>query len=607
MVKAVAAQNEVIQHLNAYLHWHNLPLRLNQAGVCNGLSMLHAKYFIEGREEAFFNFLNRIVEKRPSQEIDLEINHFVTEIFLTQDPSVLDKTLRQRDAHKMLASQSPLEPVFRISVVSDCHHWENIFNQLGLDENEILVIKSINHAVNIIKKNGQYVLYNPSSGLNEFPNEQSLIAHLHQKAFFHESTHLGMHVELLGQRLITRSLPDSKKLYTQYLSVDTVDNEARCRPVYSVKRNRIEIHSYTTLDLAVVNNNTEAVVEALGLGAARINEALFIAIKANAYEVFKHLLSSTSELEPLLVKKLIECALQSGANECFGLLFQNELVQQVMNEQRELLPWIDFAVRGGNGDLLKKLLEYYEITNGQLALIIKPINVQDVILTAINSGSIESLILLLDKAKPELSETQSLNYLLHLLAENDANVIFSSKLLECFPLMEKQSILTFFFAALKKGRGDFVEALIDNEHYSSNLKSALKETENEKRCAFLAVTSPIGSQVLKKLEERLNIKIAPSTFLPKLDEFQSPKRFFNRIKQSLEETAQLKEEYFLNGEGKSWDLFSILSFLKPFTDYLMRLWAKPSHTQGFKEQMSTLQQELDEIIDKKDNDKLNLS
>ncbi|WP_019217070.1 hypothetical protein [Legionella tunisiensis] len=45
------SQNQVIENLNQYLQWHNLPLEMNPDGVCNGLAIVYAKYILEGKKK----------------------------------------------------------------------------------------------------------------------------------------------------------------------------------------------------------------------------------------------------------------------------------------------------------------------------------------------------------------------------------------------------------------------------------------------------------------------------------------------------------------------------------------------------------------------------
>lgn len=62
-MKRSVDQKQVIDKLNLYLKRHNMPVQMNNEGVCNGLATLYAKYVLEGKENQFFKILEEIVKK----------------------------------------------------------------------------------------------------------------------------------------------------------------------------------------------------------------------------------------------------------------------------------------------------------------------------------------------------------------------------------------------------------------------------------------------------------------------------------------------------------------------------------------------------------------
>lgn len=58
------SQNHLINRLKAYLTRCNLPIKVNEGGICNGLATVHAKYVLEGRGDEFFDMLNYISGKK---------------------------------------------------------------------------------------------------------------------------------------------------------------------------------------------------------------------------------------------------------------------------------------------------------------------------------------------------------------------------------------------------------------------------------------------------------------------------------------------------------------------------------------------------------------
>ncbi len=76
-------QEKIITNLNKYLDWHNLPIRMNESGVCNGIATVYAKYVLEHREDEFLMMLEQIALLNPNDELASQVNHFATEVVLS--------------------------------------------------------------------------------------------------------------------------------------------------------------------------------------------------------------------------------------------------------------------------------------------------------------------------------------------------------------------------------------------------------------------------------------------------------------------------------------------------------------------------------------------
>lgn len=53
-------QNIIIEKLNNYLMWHNLPIHMNEHGICNGLAAVYVKYVLDDRQDEFEQMLYQI-------------------------------------------------------------------------------------------------------------------------------------------------------------------------------------------------------------------------------------------------------------------------------------------------------------------------------------------------------------------------------------------------------------------------------------------------------------------------------------------------------------------------------------------------------------------
>lgn len=85
--KAPINQGRIIDNLNDYLQSHNLPVRMNKSGICNGLASMHTKYAVQGKEEEFFSMLEKMSSVTQDTALDVEINHFVVEAGQTHECS----------------------------------------------------------------------------------------------------------------------------------------------------------------------------------------------------------------------------------------------------------------------------------------------------------------------------------------------------------------------------------------------------------------------------------------------------------------------------------------------------------------------------------------
>ncbi|HHT0594776.1 TPA: hypothetical protein ACTXXA_003358 [Legionella anisa] len=194
-------QNQVIHRLNQYLKWHNMPVRMNKEGICNGLATLYAKYVLEGNEDQFFKILEKIVKKNPDSAMESDINQFVYDVVLTLFPEQFDKELSQVSPIRALTlNNKPMQSSFDFAITTSDKNWEDIFRTLALQQDEVMRIGGTLHAVSVKRKDNKYVVYDPNypSGTKEFGSEKELVAELHNKVLRYQSGKaLGMTVSVI--------------------------------------------------------------------------------------------------------------------------------------------------------------------------------------------------------------------------------------------------------------------------------------------------------------------------------------------------------------------------------------------------------------------------
>jgi len=279
------SQRNLIKILNQYLEWNGLPLRMNEAGVCNGLASVYAKYVLEGKEEAFFELLKRVTNLQSKPEIDAEINHFVTEVVLAFKPEMFNSELNQ--THSMQVFQIdgvPLKSSFNFSIVTNDQNWTEIIQNLDLQSNEVMLIGSVNHKVSVRRAGDCYYLYEPnnSRGLAGPFSPQALVNFLHEKSFQYEDDSLGMSIEVIThspQKNTQRIYPSVAELYQTYLG-----------NAEKVKRRAIRCNqTFSHWEYAILFNDVVAINQLLALGFADKEpvDSMQMAMYYNSIDVLK--------------------------------------------------------------------------------------------------------------------------------------------------------------------------------------------------------------------------------------------------------------------------------------------------------------------------------
>ncbi|HAU2344213.1 TPA: hypothetical protein JBL02_16040 [Legionella pneumophila] len=228
-------QSNVIENINQYLKWHNLPVRFGTGGVCNGLSTVHAQYVLQGREREFFELLRYVAGDKgildANDSVKEKVNDFVWKVVASHMTSGHDKELNQLNSFKTLSiNNKPLKSVFDLPLVTSDKNWENILESLNLKEDEVMLVRSINHAISITRKGNQYHVYDPNyeEGVKSFSFEQEVIKELHERVFHYNKGNMGLTLSIIttGDKEPRQDLPKPVDIYDQYLNKENVNSLA---------------------------------------------------------------------------------------------------------------------------------------------------------------------------------------------------------------------------------------------------------------------------------------------------------------------------------------------------------------------------------------------
>ncbi|HAT8180214.1 TPA: ankyrin repeat domain-containing protein [Legionella pneumophila] len=409
-------QGQVIDRLNWYLKWHNMPVSMNEEGICNGLVTVYAKYVLEGKEKRFFELLDQIVRMEPDSAIESEVNQFIYDVVLTLFPHQFNKKLSQANSMCALTiNNKPLASSFDFAIATHDKNWEEIFKNLALQEDEILRVSGTAHAIAVRRKNNKYIVYDPnySSGTKEFSDEHELISELHYNVFGY---HNGFYIKggLLGMMISVIRHPDNKKprvfpqvtqFYDRYLTENNINEVA------------VSFHggTFNNLEHAAMVSNAAAIKNLLEKGAKdNDHQAAGCAVMSNNVEALQALLGKNRETE--LFQRLFHAALENGREEAYDALFS----------MKGALPFnssiqaIRAAAKGGNPVLLAKVINYFKRNHTGFS------DLENAVPSAIASGSVQCVKLLvnqLNENKRPLDDKKKMGYLLESIKQNQSYMV----------------------------------------------------------------------------------------------------------------------------------------------------------------------------------------
>ncbi|WP_244940998.1 hypothetical protein [Legionella sainthelensi] len=222
----------VIRNLNNYLKYHNLPLKVNEDGICHALSTLYIQYTLEGKEKEFEKLLSFVAQKIPAESNefpDAELFILVEKIIALQEGKSTRNKYSQSNSHEQLQVKGQnLESVFQIGLQTNIDNWAEIVRDINLRDNEVMRVSSLQHTIAIARdKAGNYKVYDPNnSNINQkFQNEQEMVQWLSKEAFNFSlvssgSDKLDMNISVISHQPspIDRNFPDKNDLLGKYLT-----------------------------------------------------------------------------------------------------------------------------------------------------------------------------------------------------------------------------------------------------------------------------------------------------------------------------------------------------------------------------------------------------
>lgn len=352
-------QHHVIETLNAYLNYHNVPAsyRLNTNGICSGLSTLYAKAVLLNQQEEFMEMLQYLSKRQPNSEMDIRVNQFIFEVLKLASPELFTVETGQSSITQTITLEGKdIQTLFKLGLVTTAENWEAIFSEIKLENGEAMLVRSVDHCVSISRNsNGHYRLYDPNydCGVKEIKSEVDLITEL-CRCFDYETTNIGLAIQILkNSEWPYRKTPDVEVLYQKHL------NESEVIKATSSKKSR------DTLFFAATLADEKAMLYLLNLDIKfDINYAANKLVIENKNELLKTLLPKV-DITQIIVLFLLSAGLgrEDSFNTILDFLDLNESILKPKTKQRLL--W--GTAHSNNETLFKRILQSYdsEETNSQ--------------------------------------------------------------------------------------------------------------------------------------------------------------------------------------------------------------------------------------------------
>lgn len=374
------AQGNLIQLINQYLEWNNLPLRWDEGGVCNGLSHVYAKYVLAGKEERFFNTIDKILELynrgfdvSDALIPDEDIDHFICQVILAHSPDLFDKQYNQTNSVDFINTNTNTRPMsvdLIASMATTKENWIKIFkDELKMQEGEVFIIRSAKHTVTLKRTNNQYELYDPNyhQGKKIFANESELIEELDTNVFWFNSDlngqqrlknnnfmGLAVHKITSGEENQNISRKSAVDLYEQY--TDPIDvsqsHEISGEPIPNSVL-LTEIHDDEFHSKIFENFNDSVDFRRLPVDV----------ISANNYGMLTAVINRMCDFHPdkteQIEKEIVDLLARKGKLALFQQLTQTDMHETYMKTIRDpgqAHNLLCYAAEGGQAELIKKVL-----------------------------------------------------------------------------------------------------------------------------------------------------------------------------------------------------------------------------------------------------------
>lgn len=460
------SQGSLIQIINNYLAWNNLPINWNAEGICHGLATVHAQYLLQGKEDKFYNMLDRIREltqnnSQPSIELDPydNIDFFIAQVVLAFNPSVFDKQYHQDNSYELMSVDGKsLNSTFHLSLVTSIANWGKIIkDEIKMQEGETFLVSNTLHTVSVHYANGEYSIYDPNypQGKKTCSDENALMHELALSVFKMSPADLATNYSEMKAGLTFKNITkqdnqhtvlrrNAQAIYEDYFKTEDLIGAFLA---FGIKNNNLTIISKMLVD----SSFTEYLIKSISLDEKELNYMCTYALENDYVESFlllnkkkqektdepvdelaaissqasikldnlqmEHILGlvtnfnhTTHEhnvnIEEEGQAQLILQACKLGSRNVFNVIKveYGQAYEQLFNEKNSNNLLLA-AVQGGQPEILKQIICDMNSLNIPLSLSLNPSTQRDLLDEAIQSNAHECVSILLKELHRNANKT----------------------------------------------------------------------------------------------------------------------------------------------------------------------------------------------------------
>ncbi|WP_058534760.1 hypothetical protein [Legionella saoudiensis] len=521
-------QGLLIDNLNKEFKKQRFPAQFhfNEGGVCNGLAMVYAQYALQGpeKEAEFFKILQIIADGKQNEEKQYGLHEgaillFASQVLLAFQPGKYELSQTQSTSMEMLKiNGKTLCSSFDFALAAPDTEWSQVIAKIGLQNDEVMIVQSINHAVSVRKLNDKYRIYDPNyaSGFKEFASEEALIKELHREVFGYGKGNIGLEVHVVRnpdaaprqtpfpviQELYKQHLPSTNatakigsKIFNTLAVAATIVKDPHAIEALITQSNASAEEIYTAAKRAVSNNNVAALgpllekVMAEPEAPKKLKILLEIAIGTGRLDTYNQ-----------LEKYFPECYAAEHLGHLIVLAAKGgnpKILEQVLIAvQPSMKAYVDKLVTDNmeNGALTTAGMNAEAAKAAYLHIFLNKNMVEGIHVAighAIEKGNTECIKILVDQLRSynePLNEKQLFNYFLRAIEHNQPYAL--EKLIDTHPDMSKEilPLLAMSPLSVKRTNLDVLRVLKQNGVlFSAQAENIIQGKEKDEYRTFSTV------------------------------------------------------------------------------------------------------------------------